>query len=51
MSEQCNEFIDLDLSVKWANKNIGTGISEEIGDYLNYIEAEELVNLSEKEVN
>ena len=32
------DFVDLGLSVKWANKNIGAGIQEGVGAYFNYDE-------------
>ena len=35
------EFVDLGLSVKWANKNIGSEYEDKIGTYFNYDEAEE----------
>ena len=35
------EFVDLGLSVKWANKNIGSEYEDKIGTYFNYDEAED----------
>lgn len=34
-------FVDLGLSVKWANKNVGAETPEQIGCYFNYDEAED----------
>ena len=36
------EYIDLGLSVKWANCNVGASTPEEYGDYFNYIDAIQL---------
>ena len=35
------EFVDLGLSVKWANKNIGSEYEDKVGVYFNYDEAED----------
>ena len=35
------EFVDLGLSVKWANKNVGSEYEDKVGVYFNYDEAEE----------
>jgi hypothetical protein len=35
------EFVDLGLSVKWANKNVGAELPDKVGVYFNYDEAED----------
>lgn len=35
------EFVDLGLSVKWANKNVGSELPDKVGVYFNYDEAED----------
>ena len=39
------EFVDLGLSVKWANMNVGACVPEVIGSYYNYDEIEGRYNL------
>ena len=34
------EFVDLGLSVKWANKNVGSELPDKVGVYFNYDEVE-----------
>ncbi len=41
-----DDFVDLGLSVKWGRKNIGA-VSEDVpGDYFNYNEVENMVNVT-----
>lgn len=39
------EYIDLGLSVKWANCNVGANSPEEFGQYFNYIDAIQLKDI------
>ena len=40
------EYIDLGLSVKWANCNVGANSPEEYGKYFNYVEASQLEDVT-----
>lgn len=39
------EYVDLGLSVKWANCNVGASTPEEYGNYFNYTEAIQLKDI------